>query len=590
LSDVQAKTEDASERAQRLQSAREALDQGDLFRACDLASAGALPGPDVDFAHIHVLAMAHMGQLAEARRLYEDYGLNQVQTLEAQTLGARLLKDAALAERPAKPEDLHGAAEAYLAAYTAFGDPYPGINAASLFLMSGQSAIAGKLAHEILAIEKSAASYYDSAIRAEALLILRRIPAAQAELEAAARLTDVRPAARATTRRQLGQLANTLNLSADMTARLLAPIAPRVIATYCGHMFEADAVAEQALLAKVDEVLDRAEVGIAYGSLARGADIVIAERVLARGCELNVVLPFEAEDFIRASVGDAWRPRFEACMAAARTVTLATTTTFVQDPHQFRFGSDVAMGLASLRAEFLGAQTVQIAVWDGSPPEGIAGTATNVKEWERFGGRPIVIAPTSPRIAQRDHVAAPGDRHTERSIKAIIFADFVGFSRLREDRLPAFWTEVMDRIATVIARNSAAIAYRNTWGDALFAVIHSAGDAAEVALELLEQLAMVDRTALGMDDAAGLRIGAHLGPIYSGEDSVCGGINFFGTEVNRAARIEPVTPPGAVYVTESFAATLALQEPGRFTCAYMGQVELPKSFGRQRMYRLSRNA
>ena len=86
----------------------------------------------------------------------------------------------------------------------------------------------------------------------------------------------------------------------------------------------------------------------------------------------------------------------------------------------------------------------------------------------------------------------------------------------------------------------------------------------------------------------GARIGAHLGPIYSGDDPVCGCTNFYGTEVNRTARIEPVTPPGAVYVTEPFAATLALQEPSRFSCAYMGQIKLPKDFGVQRMYRLSR--
>jgi class 3 adenylate cyclase len=146
----------------------------------------------------------------------------------------------------------------------------------------------------------------------------------------------------------------------------------------------------------------------------------------------------------------------------------------------------------------------------------------------------------------------------------------------------------MDRIADVTGRNSDAIAYRNTWGDALFAVVHSAGEAAAIALELQDHLATVDYSKLGIDRAAGMRIGAHLGPVYSGPDKVTGDINFFGTEVNRAARMEPVTPPGAVYVSEAFAATLALQEPDRFTCAYVGQVELPKGFGAQRMYRLSR--
>jgi len=36
-------------------------------------------------------------------------------------------------------------------------------------------------------------------------------------------------------------------------------------------------------------------------------------------------------------------------------------------------------------------------------------------------------------------------------------------------------------------------------------------------------------------------------------------VNYFGAHVSRAARIEPVTPEGCVYVTETFAAFLGLE-------------------------------
>ena len=60
-----------------------------------------------------------------------------------------------------------------------------------------------------------------------------------------------------------------------------------------------------------------------------------------------------------------------------------------------------------------------------------------------------------------------------------------------------------------------------------------------------------------------------------------------GTTVTRSrtARIEPVTPPGEVYVTEQFAARLAL-EPNAYACDYVGQIPAAKSYGTMRMYHL----
>ena len=50
--------------------------------------------------------------------------------------------------------------------------------------------------------------------------------------------------------------------------------------------------------------------------------------------------------------------------------------------------------------------------------------------------------------------------------------------------------------------------------------------------------------------------------------------------------VEPVTPPGAVYVTEPFAAAIALSARDDFGCDYVGHMPAAKDFGRLRMYRL----
>ena len=86
---------------------------------------------------------------------------------------------------------------------------------------------------------------------------------------------------------------------------------------------------------------------------------------------------------------------------------------------------------------------------------------------------------------------------------------------------------------------------------------------------------------------AWLRVGAHLGPVYPIFDPVLATPAFMGSHVSRTARIEPVAPPGDVYVTEQFAAALVL-ESSRFECRYVGHVPAAKDYGRLRMYRLGR--
>ena len=71
----------------------------------------------------------------------------------------------------------------------------------------------------------------------------------------------------------------------------------------------------------------------------------------------------------------------------------------------------------------------------------------------------------------------------------------------------------------------------------------------------------VDKLASGLPDDMTLRIGLHLGPVYTrARPDPAMHDNFFGAHVSRAARIEPVTPPGCVYVTETMAARAGLAQ------------------------------
>ena len=139
----------------------------------------------------------------------------------------------------------------------------------------------------------------------------------------------------------------------------------------------------------------------------------------------------------------------------------------------------------------------------------------------------------------------------------------------------------------MLARHDAHVCYRNTWGDGLYVVLTGAEEAAACALELQDAVAGIDLAARGLPDHLALRLGSHLGPVFPVHDPVLGRDSFMGSHVSRTARIEPVTPPGAVFVTEPFAAALELAGSS-FACDYVGHLPVAKQFGRLRMYRLRR--
>lgn len=574
---------------------RAAIARGDLISAYDESVAAIANGDSsAGLRFSQVLAVARMGDTERAAELFEAYGLGQSTDPHQQALGARILKDRALdlPSGASRDEALRMAADAYHAIHAESGDPYPGINAASLSALCGDEDRARTLATAIAARPEVAdpADFFMAATRAEAELLLGKADACAQSLELAGQLVGNDHGARSTTCRQLELLARHAGLDGAAIEALLAPILPPRVIHFCGHIFVADPATESRLRAKIDEQLDRNRIAFGYGALAAGADILVAEALLERGGELHVVLPFQTADFIAQSVrpaGESWLARFERCLASAASVTHATGMGYVGDPEQFAYATRVAMGLTTLRAQHLGNAPLQLALWDGVPATGAAGTGADVAAWRARGGTTLVIETREvERNFTRPQVHASAGH--ERALAAIIFTDFPGFSRLGEMALPRFWDEVMGRIADVMEDHRHTVLTRNSWGDALYAVAASAGHAAEIALDLQTRLREVDYTRLGLENCGGMRIGAHYGPAYRIHDRISGRLNFYGTEVSRAARIEPVTPPGSVFVTEPFAAILALEAPERFRCRYVGRISLAKDYGTYPMYWLTR--
>ena len=187
---------------------------------------------------------------------------------------------------------------------------------------------------------------------------------------------------------------------------------------------------------------------------------------------------------------------------------------------------------------------------------------------------PAVIPPEAPAVS--GHTPPSG---FSEQIKAMLFADVVGYSKLTEAEVPRFVEHFMGAVAALMAASPHAPVVQNTWGDALFFVFDTVADAGLFALALRDRLCHTAWAEKGLPQELTLRIALHAGPVTSGVDPVTKQRNYVGSHVSWAARIEPITPPGHVYASQPFAALAAAQGVSTFTCDYVGQVPLPKGYG-----------
>jgi class 3 adenylate cyclase len=589
------------------EAAHAAMRSGDLLSAHDLAERGLRDAPDdAVLKYLTVLTLARSGATELAAQRYKRLDLEGAARagsrlgMDIHALAARLAKDRALAAPPAERTALLLlAASAYQQLFEASDDPYPGTNAAALALWAGDRPRAAAIASRALAAldrnAKDPQDYWSMATEAELHLLEGNADAAAKTIDSIARNlrqgASVDWQAVASTRRQIRRSCRHL----AMAPTLLDPLRPPMVIAYSGHMIGARFVseAEHKVANAIHAQLAEEGVGCAFGSLAGGADILFAEALLDRGSELNVVLPFAREDFIAQSVrpsGPSWPERFERCLLKATSVRYATKNSIVGDDADFRYAIHMAMGHALLRARMMDAPHALFAAWDGKWPDNgrSAGTGADILFWRSLGHEAWIISPEGQPVELSPASSDPPVRvpSGDRVNAAILFADIQGYGRLREADLPLYMNAIVTPLSCQLDKHGVHVLARNSWGDAIFAVLDDVLAAAECAFAMQMTMAAVDRDGLGFPIDLNLRIALHFGPIRAVFDPIQGRDTYMGVQIVQAARIEPVTEPGMTYVTEAFAAALALLPGTPFACDYLGEVDTAKGFGRLSLYAL----
>jgi len=260
------------------------------------------------------------------------------------------------------------------------------------------------------------------------------------------------------------------------------------------------------------------------------------------------------------------------------------------------------MGKAILKSEALQTDPVLLCVWDKKKSSKYGGTAGLVEVWKRkklplevvdIGGlKETVSIPAS--FTRTSVETAPekkpysGKTKVRRTVKAMLFADLVGFSALKEEQFPGYINDYLGSLAENLKRSGHKPLFKNIWGDAIYFVFEDLLHAAHYALELRDFVKNTDWNRSGLPSDLNIRIGLHAGPVFCAREPILGRTNYFGNHVNRAARIEPITNPGNVYASEQFASLLMAQPDSEIECKYVGIIVLPKRFGNYPIYQIKR--
>ena len=526
---------------------------------------------------LSIIAYARSGAVDHAWRLLREAGFDRINDDPAVlSVVGRLLKDQALSSAGEARRRLYTeAAEAYASASKLRGSAYPLINAATLSLLAGAPELAKKLAQQVLDIEKRAneeeTPYFRAATRAEALLLLGDIARAKTIFREAIALAPRAFEDHASTLRQFGLILTELR---ENQSWLDACRPPRCV-HFAGHMGISDD--DERIGFKIRAVLQDERAGFGFGALAAGADILIAEALLEQGAELHVVLPASPALFRETSVapfGADWVTRFDRVLKAANTLRAVQAGSSPTSPLALQLASSVAMGCAVMQANVLMTEAVQLVILDREEPAQSPPGSSNwiSSSWESAGRRQRVIV--VPRMSGGP--SARGRAGKELAPHVLVAMLRIEWPEANNDVVAK---NVLPHLAQILASGPSSI-YVPCWtGEALVVVFASPAEAADVALSIIAETArMVD-----------LRVAGHYGIVSRLENPFGGPPLLSGAAATLPRCISQSTPPGAIHVTEDFAAALcAGPAKDRPRTEYVGELPADGECNPTRLFSVAR--
>jgi tetratricopeptide (TPR) repeat protein len=582
----------------------------------------------VALIHGKAKALTQSGALTQARDLLELLIGHDITDSETMGLLGRVYKDMAFSEGSQQKQFLEKAFTLYFTAYqkaSANDDldsaRYNGINAAALSFFSDKKEQSLKLASEVeklcLRIREqqgdNADSFWIDATLGEAFLL-------QGEYSRAWQL--YRKACEKTGRDLLRLSSIILQARRIMAhGKVKINIAPGPCAlpsviVFSGHMVDtADreiprfpASREKEVAFKISLEIDRLKGRIGYATAAAGGDILFLEAMAERGGEIHIILPVNVDDYKRQSVSPAghdWEQRFDAIIERADSLAILDEFSPHNYENSLEFTNTYLFGISKIRAEQIGSTLHPLALLAPNSPAGKGGTASMVRLWQRqeVEYSLITLIATGYQASWASHkkkkvklqtlaeLSAPSctcaAKAKHHAFLPMLFADVKGYSQLSENEAICFSGTFLSRMAKVLEKYEVSILSKRTVGDGLFVVFYGLQPAIQIARNLQEMISKHNWQDDGLPADIQMRISLDAGPCYSYTDPVMDKLEFCGNYVVRAARMEPITPPGQIYASDTFVALSRAEGLGQGSFSYAGKVILPKNYGTLSVYHVN---
>ena len=441
---------------------------------------------------------------------------------------------------------------------------YTGINAATMSAIVMQGSKARAIAQEVISlIDPSTMDFWELATLGEAYLLTK-----QKDRSVAAYLS-----ARKAAGNQWGKITSVynqlwlLNHYVPVSGDILKIFHPPNVVAFVGHMIdhpnrptkrfppEIEANVREAIRSAIRT--SNAKVG--YCSLACGGDILFAEVLEEEGGELNIMLPFDSQDFINTSIafaGDNWQERFDKII---EKYGASHITNLYYEGHDdlFSYLVRIIYGSAILRSSLNHTEPSLISVLSETDlNQRTGGTRDAIKGWT-FPNRHININPDNYLGINSSLAVAAGSPSTHKATSADRPVLYMFFIQMNKELPSPVMKTLNEKLESIL---SGAISSPPTMLDRSDKSVLIGATSIITTMEAFHQVqSHLDKQHLEFKSSF------HSGPVYlrKGTES--------NTEMNTIKELGSFGLNGYRYASQMFAAVLTLH-PRKYNIEYAGSI------------------
>jgi hypothetical protein len=433
--------------------------------------------------------------------------------------------------------------------------------------MAGHGSKGREIATQVISIvEKLTAGFWELATLGEAYLLIKN-KVKSIESYVSARKLAGNDWGKVTSVHNQLWLLNHYQAVPNEVMKLFAP--PNVIA-FSGHMIDQPGRATPRFPAQLEGKMKESirnsirtlNARIGYSSLACGSDVLFVEAMIEEGGEVNLMLPFNEEDFIKTSLafaGQHWVDRFKKIISA-HPVQLTAHGNYGNNDDLFAFLSRSIYGQAVLRSNAAHSQPYLLTVSsEVDLKRKTGGTKDTVDRWP-FPQRHLNINPDIFISSITINPSSPFEPiKFPQNAEQLAYMVYLGFNDGHEiltSKIDSYKANIDDDMRRIIATQRI---------DQAIILAFQSESATMEFISHLEESLIPARTSHSF------KVALHAGLVLTPSPDQMLGLAF-----EKLIKIGKHIVPGSIYASELFASFLALNTKN-YVLQYAGVLHVDQS-------------